>query len=36
VETVFYDPLEQRIVGLSIHQKYCDVLVSASSDGAFS
>jgi hypothetical protein len=30
VETVFYDPLEQRIVGVSIHQKYRDVLVSTS------
>ena len=30
VETVFYDPHEQRIVGVSIRQKYRDVLVSAS------
>ena len=30
VETVFYDPLEQRIVGVSIRQKYRDVLVSTS------
>jgi hypothetical protein len=36
VETVFYDPLEQCIVGVSIRQKYRDVLISASSDGAFS
>ncbi len=32
VETIFYDPLEQRIVGVSIRQKYRDVLVSASGD----
>lgn len=32
VETVFYDPLEQRIVGVSICQKYRNVLVSASGD----
>jgi resolvase-like protein len=30
VETVFYDPLEQCIVRVSIHQKYRDVLVSTS------
>ena len=32
VEAVFYDPLEQRIVGVSIRQKYRNVLVSASGD----
>ena len=31
VETVFYDPLEQCIVRVSIRQKYRDVLVSTSS-----
>jgi len=30
VETVFYDPLEQCIVRVSIRQKYRDVLVSTS------
>jgi hypothetical protein len=32
VEAVFYDPLEQRIVGVSIRQKYREVLVSISGD----
>lgn len=35
VESVFYDPLEQHIVGVSIRQKYRDVLVSISGDEAY-
>jgi hypothetical protein len=32
VGSVFYDPLEQRIVGVSIRQKCCNVLASTSGD----